>query len=155
MFRKTQKGFSLLEFTLVLGIGGSILISSFFLRLQQYERQKNYDYASYTSKDIINIQNKVQTLMKDKPSYAGLKFMAPKDFTENSEYVKVEPSENSPAGTEGSAFNIIYSGLSKNECLKALTDVSSKFYEINVNNVKLSNKDLCTLEENTLTLTSL
>lgn len=157
MFRKTQKGFSLVELMLVLAIAGSIMISSFIIypKVQQSQQQQNDDYASYISEDIINIQNKVQTLMKDKPSYTGLKFIAPKDFTENSEYVKVEPSENGPAGTEGSAFNIIYSGLSKNECLKALTDVSSKFYTINVNNVTLSNKDLCTLEENTLTLTSL
>lgn len=157
MFRKSNKGFSLLELMLVLGIAGCIMISSFIIypKVQKSQQQQNEDYSSYISQDIINIQNKIQEVMKDKPSYTDLKFMSSKDFTENTEYVKIEPSRDGPAGTEGSAFNIIYNRLSKDECQKVLNRVSSNFYTINVNNIKLSNKDLCTLEENSLTFTSL
>ena len=76
MFRKTQKGFSLVELMLVLAIAGSIMISSFIIypKVQQSQQQQNDDYASYISEDIINIQNKVQTLMKDTPCFIGFIF---------------------------------------------------------------------------------
>lgn len=159
MFMNTKKGFSLIELMLVLGIAACISISSFIIypkvQASAKEQRENDDYSSFISEDITKIQNAVQNIMKDKPSYSGLRHMYSKEFTKNYQNVEVISSSNGPAGTDGSAFDIVYKGLTKNECLKVVNNVSSNFYSIAINDVKLTNKDLCILESNTLTLTSL
>lgn len=159
MFMNTKKGFSLMELLLVLGIAACVTMSSFIIypKVQDSakEKRENDDYSSFISKDIAKIQNNVQNIMKDKSSYSGLQYMYAKEFTKNYQNVEVLSSNNGPAGTNGSAFDIVYKGLTKNECLKVVNNVSSNFYAVSINDIKLTNKDLCTLENNTLTLTSL
>lgn len=159
MFMNTKKGFSLIELMLVLGIAACISISSFIIypkvQASAKEQRENDDYSSFISEDITRIQNAVQNIMKDKSSYSGLRHMYAKEFTKNYQNVEVLSSNNGPAETDGSAFDIVYKGLTKNECLKVVNNVASNFYAVSINDIKLTNKDLCTLENNTLTLTSL
>lgn len=159
MFMNTKKGFSLIELMLVFGIAACISISSFIIYPKVQESAKKQrekdNYASFISEDITKIQNNVQNIMKDKSSYSGLQHMYAKEFTKNYQNVEILSSNNGPAGTNGSAFDIVYKGLTKDECLVVVNNVSSNFYSVAINNVKLTNKDLCTLENNTLTLTSL
>ncbi|EPP7233849.1 type II secretion system protein [Shigella flexneri] len=159
MFMNTKKGFSLIELMLVLGIAACISISSFIIypkvQASAKEQRENDDYSSFISQDIIKIQASIQNMMKDKTSYSDLKYINTKDLTTNYQNVDITSSNKGPAGTNGSSFDIKYKGLTGKECQTVITNVSSNFYIVSVNDIKLSNRDLCNREENTLTLTSL
>lgn len=181
--KRNKKGFTLLEMISVLTITSVfVIVMRFVLPKHEEIRSVNgYEVDEYTltgtnelidnftpsSSEIINIldiKKNIREYFKKKPSYieldsTNISSVLPNNvnYRKNSYNGKIfiASSERGPAKTSGSAFSITYNRVPKQECLEILDNTSDKFYQIDVNNKPLSNKNNCFRDFNSITFISI
>lgn len=154
-----NKGFSMLELLLVLGIIAGLIVSAFII----YPKVKNAQYIDIESKHISQIYAAVKSTYSGKSDYAGLSTTViarpaqffPDDMLTNKitwgisawgGYVVVDAVSDSPSKTSNSAFAITYSDVPSDICVRLISAVQNSFYNIYVANKKgISEKNIGTL----------
>lgn len=175
-YNNKNKGFTLMEIMLVLGIASGIAFTSFGLLSQQYNQKTTQRAESYGSLpdynmtkpvealDITHIQNYVKAYFKNSPSYSDLnntdlsKVFEPEFNYKTNNFdgsIYILSSDKGPAETKGSAFSITYTNVPKQKCIEILESTSDNFYHIEVNNKPLSNRNTCYRDLNSITFISI
>ncbi|PJR56544.1 type IV pilin [Klebsiella sp. G-Nf4] len=148
-YRKSQKGFSLLELLLVLGIVAALIVASFIW----YPKVRDARYVDIEAKHIGQIYASVRNVYAGQPDYSGLATTAvaipaqffPDDMLSKNitwgisswgGYVVVDANDVSPSGLAASSFTISYSDVPDSVCIKLISAVESSFYNIYVSNQK-------------------
>ena len=142
---KKQKGFSLLELLLVLGIIAALVVGAFIV----YPKVQASQRAEAESKNIATIQAGVKSLYTSASSYSGLTntvAVSAKIFPDNmlsgsgtttvvntfKGPVTVAEATTGPSATAGSSFTITYGDVPAAECTKIVTAAAGNFYAAGV-----------------------
>lgn len=126
MYNK-NRGFSLLELMLVLGIAMSMTIVMLMTMSSQITNMDDF------FKSLVVVQTNVKEKFKEETSYSNLKNMNTRKAFNLTNNTTLEPSSNGPAYTMGSSFTLTLHGWGTVGCKQAIHDLSDKFYSIKVN----------------------
>lgn len=175
-YNHKNKGFTLAEMTLVLGIASTVAVMGFTSLIEQNDGRTIQTHKAFRlthayntikpveALDITHIQNYVKAYFKSAPSYSELNNMdLSKMFEPGFNYktnnfdgnIYIAASDKGPAGTKGSAFSITYTNVPQRKCVEILESASDNFYHIDVNNQPLSNKNTCSRDTNSITFVSI
>lgn len=139
---KKNKGFSLLELLLVLGIIAALVVGAFIV----YPKVQASQRAEAESKNIATIQAGIKSLYTSASSFSGLTntvAVQSKVFPDNmlvgtgssasvvnafKGKVTLDVSTDSPSKAANSAFTITYENVPAAECTKIVSAAASNFY---------------------------
>ncbi|MDQ2309640.1 type 4 pilus major pilin [Pluralibacter gergoviae] len=143
---KSQKGFSLLELLLVLGIIAALVVAAFIV----YPKVQASQRAQAESNNIATIQAGVKSLYTASSSFTGLTnsvAVQAKIFPDNmlvgsgteakpvnafKGNVLVKEDSTGPSKAKGSSFTITYENVPAAECTKIITAAAGNFYTAGV-----------------------
>ncbi|WP_075208443.1 type 4 pilus major pilin [Klebsiella michiganensis] len=139
---KKNKGFSLLELLLVLGIIAALVVGAFIV----YPKVQASQRAEAESKNLATIQAGVKSLYTSASSFSGLTntvAVGAKIFPDNmlvgtgtsasvvntfKGNVTVVSANTGPSSATGSSFTITYNNVPAAECTKIVSAVAGNFY---------------------------
>ena len=138
-YKKSKKGFSLLELLLVLGIISALVVAAFIV----YPKVQASQRAQAESNNIATIQAGVKALYTSASSFTGLTnsvAVQAKIFPDNmlsgsgssATPINAFKGNTGPSAATGSSFTITYSNVPAAECTKIITAAAGNFYTAGV-----------------------
>lgn len=150
---KKQKGFTLTEVLLVLGIGAMILISVFLV----YPKVSAKLRADQETHNVNLIIAGVKVLYSSTPYYTGLSTsvavsgnvfpdntLAGSSTTPTNSWkgaYSLTPGNDGPSGVSNSSFTLTDPNIPTEECVNIVTELHSDFYKVKVGDTLVKGSD--------------